>query len=99
MLGSVVINGQGGTLSWGYYVAARVPTWTIARAEDGSWALSGQLESVDPYRVSQHPLRFVANGLAWPIETLQIADASLSAVLGPEERRNGTVHQAAGHAT
>jgi hypothetical protein len=99
MSGNLVINGQDGTLSWGYYLAARVPTWTIARAEDGSWTLSGELESVDPYRVSQHPLVFTApNSWRWNIMKLQIASASITATLGSREYSDGLVREAGDYA-
>lgn len=91
---SLVFTGVAGRLTWGYHLAAMVSTWTIAKAEDGTWTLSGTLEGVDSYSIDKQPLGFVApNGWRWPVIQRQITDAAISAQLGPKEKNNGTVHQ------
>ena len=83
----MVITGEKGQLRWGYFKAAVLHPWSVSRDEQGQWALSGTVESADAFRVSQRPLKFVSpNGWTWPVTTLQMTGASLTAVLGPKER-------------
>jgi hypothetical protein len=82
------ISGQQGSLMWAYHTAAAVRDWTITNGELGR-TLSARLEKTDSFRVSQRPLTFVAThanrAWRWPITTLQITGATLTAVLGPRE--------------
>lgn len=83
----MTIRGELGELRWGYQVAVVLRPWLITRTESGSWALTGTVERADTFRLSQQPLVFASpNGWRWPVESLQISGASLSAVLGPKER-------------
>jgi hypothetical protein len=85
------ITGERGEVRWGYQVAAVLHPWSMTTLESGGWALLGTCESADTYRVSQHPLVFVApNGWRWPVASLQVSGASLSATLGPKERVHAT---------
>lgn len=85
----MTITGANGVLQWGYHRAAQVPQWSVIR-EEGQWTLSGTVESVDAFRVTQRPLKFVTpNNWRWPIVELQMTGASLTAVLGPKEKVNG----------
>jgi hypothetical protein len=81
----MTITGAVGCVRWGYYTAAQVRSWTLTPADGGSWALSATVESADAYKVTQRPLVFVAAKQIWPVVTLQIEGASLTAVLGPKE--------------
>jgi hypothetical protein len=82
----MTITGEQGQLRWGYTTAATVHPWTLIKA-DGQWTLSGTLASVDHFRVTQRPLVFVTpNAWRWPVEELQMTDATLTARLGPKEK-------------
>ena len=95
----MTITGERGEVRWGYNVAVVLAPWSVQTNEGGQRVLSGTVASADTFRVSQRPLVFVSpNGWQWPITELQIAGASLSAVLGPKELSHGKVHPAAGHA-
>lgn len=83
------MTGQGGVIRWAYTAAAELTSWEMTRTADG-WALAAVVASADEYRVSQRPLIFVAaNGWRWPILTLQLTGASLTATLGPKETSHG----------
>jgi hypothetical protein len=73
---------------WGYYIAGRVTAWT-ATFSSGKWALTATLSEPDTYRLAQQPLVFVAHhakgAWSWPIDTLQIMGAGLTAELGPQK--------------
>jgi hypothetical protein len=89
MFQSVTVRGVEGALRWGYQPAGTLGAWTVTR--DGSaWTLSASIVKTDAFRVSQRPLAFEArhaHGVwRWPVQSLQIAGASLNAVLGPPEK-------------
>jgi hypothetical protein len=85
----VTVTGVRGSLRRGYQVAADLGPWTVTR--DGpSWSMTATVFSSNAFRVSQRPLVFVAEhahgAWRWPIQTLQISGASLTAVLGSPEK-------------
>jgi len=88
MTSNVTVSGVSGVLKHGYYMAGTVGAWTITRAETGGWVLAATLTKTDAFRVSQRPLVFEAphaHGVwTWPITSLQMTGASLTAVLGPK---------------
>lgn len=90
MFKNLTLRGVAGSLVWGYRTAAELRSWRIGKAADGKWTLTGTFARVDRFQVRQRPLLFTApreHGLwAWPIETLQVSDAGLTATLGPPER-------------
>jgi hypothetical protein len=85
---AVTVNGQVGELRWSYQLAGTLHGWTVTQ-EGSAWALTGSIGSTNTFRLSQQPLVFVvprATGAwRWPIQTLQIADGTLTACLGPPE--------------
>lgn len=87
---AVTVRGVDASLRWGYQSAAILRAWTVTKDDHGVWSLAASVVSTDAYRVAQRPLVFVAphatGAWRWPIETLQIAGASLSATLGPKEK-------------
>lgn len=82
------VSGVQGLLRHGYHIAGTLGAWTVTR-HDGVWSLSASIVQTDAFRISQRPLAFVAqhqHGIwRWPITSLQVTGASLSAVLGPKE--------------
>lgn len=86
MANTLTINGQAATLRWGYHLAATIGPWSVTRAEEGAWIFVGTILTHDAVRVSQHPLDVVTpNGWRWPVTSLQITGASLTATLSPKE--------------
>lgn len=90
MSASVTIRGVEGQLYWGYYLVGTLRAWTVTRhgpADPGT--LTGTAVDLNAYRASQHPIEFVVkhkHGVwRWPLERLQIADASITATLRPQE--------------
>jgi hypothetical protein len=84
------LQGRDGAIRWGYYPAATLRPWSVTPAEAGGPAvLTASIVSSDAYRLAQQPLVFVTSHAAgvwrWPIVTLQITGASLTATLGPKE--------------
>lgn len=86
---SLALNGLSGAIRWGYHVAAAVTAWTVGRDDAQALRLSGRVDQVNTFRLSQRPLVFEAphakGAWRWPIEELQIRDGTLSARLGPKE--------------
>lgn len=84
----VIVTGVTASLRWSYYTAAIVRAWTVTR-DDHGWVLVGTLDTPDAFRLSQQPLAFVAphpHGVwRWPVITLQMSGAALTARLGPQE--------------
>jgi len=85
----VRITGAEGVVRWGYHCAASVHQWAINKADDGALRLSGTVDNIDDYAVTQPRLRFqVTHGTGswrWPVIELQILGTSLTAVLGQKE--------------
>jgi hypothetical protein len=79
----VTVSGAEGSVKYGWHTAATLRAWTMAPTEAGVLTLSGTLADVNDFAVSQRPLKFAAKNVEWPIDSLQIAGATLSAVLGP----------------
>lgn len=77
------IKGAAAELRWGYHRAAALGAWSVTGAP-GDWTLTATIFDVDDYRVSQRPLYVVTpNGWTWPVNTLQIADGTLTASIRP----------------
>ena len=82
----MTIRGVQGKVMWSYRMAADLHDWTVTTEGTGR-VLAARLGTTDSFAVSQRPLMFVAThakgAWRWPIESLQISGASLTAVLGP----------------
>lgn len=91
MFQNVTLNGADGSLRWGYHHAAALGAYTVTKIDALSWSLTATVLSSDAFRVSRRPLVFVAphekGSWKWPIVSLQIEGAQLSAVLGPMEKK------------
>lgn len=86
---AVTLTGHAGEVRWSYHRAASLGAWTL-KADGDAIALTAAVRHMDVYRISQRPVTFVVprqKGPAWcwPITSLQIADGTLSASLGPQE--------------
>lgn len=75
-------------VKWGYHSAAVLRNCTVTRT-DGVWSLTGTVVKSDAFRLSQRPLAFevtLQHGIwRWPVNTLQMDGASLTAGLGQKE--------------
>lgn len=85
----VVIRGPEGHVRWAYHKAASLRSWVV-QVEPSKSTLTATVVSTDAFAVSQSPLTFVVprpkgQPWRWPIISLQIADTSLTATLGPQE--------------
>jgi hypothetical protein len=88
-----MIRGVVAALEWGYYRAAAIEGYTIARDKDAGvvWA-SGTIVAADAFKCTQRPLMFVAlvKGGEWrwpllePIPALGVGPFTVR--LGPQER-------------
>jgi hypothetical protein len=83
----MTVRGLTGQVTWGYHLAGSVSQWTVEKS-DGGWSLSATVVNPDAFRLSQRPLVFVAphkdGSWRWPIVSLQIEGAALTAQLGPK---------------
>jgi len=84
MSNSFVFRGAAGELRWGWHKAADLTGWEL---KDNK--LTATVASKDEFTVSQQPLTFVVHRstTTWKfvVNTLQIADTSLSATVTPQE--------------
>lgn len=82
------ISGAQGSLMWAYHKAADLHDWSVTKGDSGL-VLSARVGDTDSFAVSQRPLRFVvthaSHAWRWPVQSLQMSGASLTAVLGPRE--------------
>lgn len=81
-------RGVRGELRWAYHEAGIVRDWVIT-GDGRQRTLTGRVEAVNAFRVSQRPLVFVVprrRPWRWPIDTLQMTDGTLTARLGPMEQ-------------
>lgn len=85
----MTIRGATGEVRWAYLPAVVFGPWRLETSPAGG-ALTGTIASVDEYRVAQGPLVAVVTvgrqRLTWPIDSLQIAGATLTAQLGPQTK-------------
>ncbi len=86
-----MLTGVVGHLKWHYYTAAAINGYSVIPAKDRrSWTLTATVVLSDDFKMSQRPLTFVAmhakGEWRWPVITLTLAQARLTATLGPLER-------------
>lgn len=84
-----LITGVVGQVKWHYYVAAAINGYTVSRSAEGQWTVRATVVLSDAFKLSQRPLVFVAptkqGDMRWPIESLELAEGTLTASLGPPE--------------
>jgi hypothetical protein len=93
-----VLQGETGTVRWGYHVAATVGRFTIARGDAG-YRLTASVVAADPALIRQRPLVFVmplqhqgrAISWRWSIVGCELAGTQLLADLGSVEVSDGAV--------
>jgi hypothetical protein len=74
------IRGDKGRIDWGYFAAAAIYGFSIARNKDGGYTLTGTVVSLDSYKVSQRNLVFAAvlndREWRWPVKSIDIAEGN-----------------------
>ncbi len=89
-MGGLTLSGVTARLCWGYHSAATLGAWRVSRTDAGPAVLTAAIVSLDPLRASQRPLMVVAphahGAWRWPVVSLEVTGASLTAVLGPKEK-------------
>jgi hypothetical protein len=85
MPNTTTVTGAAADVFWGYRKVGSLGAWSVAGAP-GAWTLTATVLSGEEW-FSQRPLLIVTpNGWRWPIvETLQIADGTLTASIRPQE--------------
>jgi hypothetical protein len=81
---TIVVSGDGGTVRWGYHVAATLGAWTF----DGA-VVQAQVDSYDPVRVTQSGLTFEVQQMnrppmVRPVIWIQVTDGAATLRLGPK---------------
>lgn len=85
----VVLRGPAAEVRWGYRRAAVLGPWTLTSDTSGT-SVSATIETADAFAATQQPLTFVVPRpkgppWRWAVQSLQIAGATLTAVLGAQE--------------
>ena len=86
---ALTIHGPEGVVRWVYHSAATLGAWTLTVTPAGG-DLTATVVSADDFKLSQQGLTFRwsrQNGSAWvwPIQSLHVADVTLTARVGPQE--------------
>jgi hypothetical protein len=96
----LTVRGVEARVLWGYTTAAALGAWTAIKPDDGGpWTLTATVVTSNAFaldagqRDAQRPLTFLVQTAKgqwrWPVVTLQITGASLTATLGPKESPHG----------
>jgi hypothetical protein len=76
-------------ISWGYYTAATLRSFSLSKSETGAWSLTAGIDRCDPFKLRQTPLLFTAprpgGFFCFPVRSLTLGRESLTAKLGPPE--------------
>ena len=85
-----MLTGVIGAIKWHHYTAAGIHGYTVTRSKDGTrWALTATVVLSDAFKMAQTPLTFVATHKKgqwrFPILTMQRAEHTLTATLGPPQ--------------
>lgn len=85
----VTMRGPAAEIRWAFYRAAELGAWSLEVSPTGG-TVHAPIVSQDPLRLTQQALTFVVprpNGVPWrwPIQSLTVTDASLTAQVGPME--------------
>jgi hypothetical protein len=82
------MRGAAGAVMWSYHVAASLADWTYTAEPDGG-TVTAKVVTHDAFKVSQQPVTFVVRRptgqWTWPIQSLQIANGTLTARVGSPE--------------
>lgn len=85
----LALEGVTASLRWGYTQAAVLGAWSAVPGPGGRLTVTAKVVSQNTMRVAQRPLVFEARhakgAWRWPVLELQVADGSLTAILGPHE--------------
>ena len=77
------------SITWGYYTAAALRTWTLSKSERGEWSLRAGIDRADPFKLRQRPLLFIApregGYFCFPIRSISVGKDYLTAQLGKPE--------------
>lgn len=81
---SFVIKGAAAEIRWGYHRAAALEQWEVKEN-----SATAKVVSLDRFRVTQRPLKFVAHTPSghrwtWEINSLQVAGQTVSMSLAEE---------------
>lgn len=98
MIPARTIRGRVAVVKWSYFNAGAVEGYTVTHDKREGWTVTASFVpgAVDPFKMAQRPLFFVApfkrGSWRWEIRTLTMLDAGrFIATLGPmsEESANG----------
>jgi hypothetical protein len=89
MLRALSLAGQQAEIRWAYHRAASLGPWTLS-ANGAAGTLTAQVIEADTFKLSQPALTFRIprpNGSVWayPIQSLHIADGTLTARVSTQE--------------
>lgn len=85
MFRTATMTGPAARVTWGYHVAAQLQAWSLT-ADGNTVRLTAAVESSDAFKLTQQGLSLCIprqKGAVWtyPIESLHIADRTLTAVV------------------
>jgi hypothetical protein len=88
MFQALTLHGGEASIAWAWHTAAVCRTWRITRGKT-EWALVATVQRADPFKLQQRPLLFTVprkgGHWCWPIKTVTVQGAQLTATLGPME--------------
>lgn len=86
---ALTMTGHDGTIVWGYHTAASCVSWSLS-ATGTTGTLIATVSKADSFKLTQQDLKFrvrrqTGTSWEWPIESLQIADRTITATVRLQE--------------
>ena len=86
---ALALTGHDGTIVWGYHTAAPCVSWSLS-ATGTTGTLIATVSTADSFKLSQQDLKFrvrrqTGPSWEWPIESRQIADRTITAIVRLQE--------------
>ena len=82
------LHGGEATISWAWHTAAVCSSWHMHRHQHG-WTVRAAVTRADAFKLHQRPLLFnvprKGGYWCWPVQTVTVEGAHLTAALGPME--------------
>lgn len=86
---ALTLTGHDGAIVWGYHTAASVVSWSLS-ATGTTGTLTAKVSKADTFKLTQQDLKFrvrrqTGTSWEWPIDSLHIADQTITAIVRLQE--------------
>ena len=86
---ALTLTGHDGAIVWGYHTAASVVSWSLS-ATGTTGTLTAKVSKADTFKLTQQDLKFrvrrqTGTSWEWPIDSLHVADGTVTATVRLQE--------------